>query len=132
MFHQKIEISLRVEKLLTLTAKELKIDFRDGAENSGSENTKMGYISANKLKQFYASKDVYLKIHDDNERLEMFADKLNYEKDNQLIIVSGTPQKDARIEIEEDGNIINSRYLDFRYDLSKKQLISMRKPQFGN
>jgi hypothetical protein len=77
----------------------LTIDFLQKTRKTSLDNNRMGRISADRLKQFQASKSVTLQ--DMSLGLWLSADRLTYERDRDLLEIRGTLSQPAKINIQD-------------------------------
>jgi len=64
---------------------------------------RMGRLSAEQLRQFQATGSVM--IQDDTEGLYVTADRVKYERDRDILVIHGSPQRDAQIVVQKPGEL---------------------------
>lgn len=104
----------------------LTIDFLDRADGAPRrEAQRMGRLSADRLRQFHASKDV--ELQDPTEGLALTADDLIFEKQRNILIVQGSPRARAHIVLARPGQFPREYEAErFFYDLKTNRAEASR------
>jgi hypothetical protein len=114
-----------------LTCQSLHADFLD--EASRGRDSRVGRITATRLAQFKASRNVDLRIQNAEEDFALKCDDLQYEKDRHILSVQGTPKQSAEIVYRRaNGEITTSTWLRFFYNTQTRRIEGGEKPTFGN
>ncbi len=82
----------------------LTVDFLD-REQRRPGDTRMGRLSAERLRQFHAQGTVTLQ--DQAERLWLTADEVVYEQQRRILVIHGRPHRRAHIIMNEPGQLPN-------------------------
>ncbi|MGB2984976.1 MAG: hypothetical protein WBE26_03755, partial [Phycisphaerae bacterium] len=89
-----------------LTCDVLTVDFLDRNESYGRpDDSRMGRLSADQLRQFQASGSVMLQ--DQAEGLWLTAEDVIYEQQRKILVIHGTPQRKAHIITQKPGQLPN-------------------------
>jgi hypothetical protein len=86
-----------------LTCDLLTVDFLGSPTASNRDGTRMGRISASKLRQFKAAGNVVLE--DKMQPISLNADQLIYERDRSILILQGSRERPARLIYPADHGL---------------------------
>lgn len=105
-----------------MSCKVLTVDFLDRTDRSRrAGDSRMGRLSAGRLRQFHASGSVVLQ--DRPEGLWLTAEDVIYEQPREILVVYGTPQRKARIVTQKPGQPPSQLRVERRfYNLATRRI----------